>query len=369
MKLLAVPLSLAALATLALAFEPYVPPSSKPAAELKPLTAEAAAKALEMLSSQSAQVRDSARTALRKRSLSEETRAQARDLLKQVKSVHKGRLEALVKRGVPAATQLLEMAKAWGTQRDTTMVQIRTDHHKDGAKVAIMTEEHAKTDKLLRVLHKELKGIDAAWKPIADATQPLEEIERDLSLLDGPGSYAARPPQAFLAELGAAKELMDTFAVVKARRDAIAELEAVEKHNEGCKWATKAQKLFAQILNQNRFAVQLQPLRLDERLCQAATDHSQEMIALGYFAHESPVEKNKTPWIRASNAKFEGGCSGENIFAGSASAEAAYGAWWASDGHRFIMFASGPNTAGVGPVASTWTFMTGNKTWNVSARN
>ncbi len=107
----------------------------------------------------------------------------------------------------------------------------------------------------------------------------------------------------------------------------------------------------------------LPPLRLDQALSAAATGHSQEMQALSYFAHESPVTTNKTPGDRARNAKFSGGWTGENIFMGSPGALEAYNAWWGSDGHRFIMFSDAPNTLGLGPVATYWTLMTGKKNW------
>ncbi len=364
MKVLIRPLILMLTASAAVALEPYVPPSSKPGFEVKPLSAESEKKALEMLSSPSTQIRGKARTALRKHSTTDETRAQARELIGKAKAAHKAALEALVKRGVPAADSIRDMAKAWQTQQAEAMAKIRTAYDKDKEKLGELDSAHAQADKLLQVLDKELKSLDAAWKPIANATTPLEEMERDLALIDGQSaSYNARTPESFLAELGAARDLLDTFKIVNDRRRATEELEAAQQHNDGCKWASKSQKLFVQILNQRRFAVKLSPLRLDERLSQAATDHSQEMITLGYFAHESPVAANKSPGDRAKNANFEGGWAGENIFAGSASPEAAYGAWWHSDGHRFIMFADGPNTAGVGPVASHWTLMTGRKTW------
>jgi uncharacterized protein YkwD len=46
---------------------------------------------------------------------------------------------------------------------------------------------------------------------------------------------------------------------------------------------------------------------------------------------------------------------------GSASPVAAYDAWFGSDGHRFIMFANGPNLIGIGPYGRHWTMMTGEK--------
>jgi uncharacterized protein YkwD len=59
-------------------------------------------------------------------------------------------------------------------------------------------------------------------------------------------------------------------------------------------------------------------------------------------------------------AGFEGSGASENIFAGSTSPNAAYDAWFASDGHRFNMFGNA-NTLGVGVSGSHWTMMGGNK--------
>ena len=104
-----------------------------------------------------------------------------------------------------------------------------------------------------------------------------------------------------------------------------------------------------QLINSRRYVLGLTTLRLDECLSNAAGDHSKEMQDLKYFAHDSPVEKNKTPWDRAKNAAFEGRCMGENIFMGAAAPEAAFHGWWESDGHRFIMFQKEANTLGLGP--------------------
>jgi len=45
---------------------------------------------------------------------------------------------------------------------------------------------------------------------------------------------------------------------------------------------------------------------------------------------------------------------------GSASPDAAYSAWFGSDGHRFIMFGNG-NVLGVGISGIHWTMMMGNQ--------
>ena len=131
--------------------------------------------------------------------------------------------------------------------------------------------------------------------------------------------------------------------------------------NEGCAWANGAQKNFARIQNRERVAMGLGPLHLEEKLSAASTGHSEDMRRLGFFAHQSPVKGKKSPADRARKAGFKHRWSGENIYVGSGSPDAAYSAWFGSDGHRFIMFASGPNLLGLGPVGRHWTLMTGRR--------
>ena len=103
----------------------------------------------------------------------------------------------------------------------------------------------------------------------------------------------------------------------------------------------------------------LGPLRLEEKLSNAATGHSQDMKALGFFSHTSPVPGKASFGDRARKAGFRGSPRGECIAAGYGSASAAYRGWFYSDGHRHIMLARGPSVLGIGPVGSHWTLMTG----------
>lgn len=98
--------------------------------------------------------------------------------------------------------------------------------------------------------------------------------------------------------------------------------------------------------------------KLNEKLSNACRLHSQEMEWLGYFAHESPVEENKTFGMRARKAGFEGAI-GECIYMGRREAAAAKQAWWYSCGHRVINYSSRPDTLGIGPHNSHWTLNTG----------
>ncbi|MDP4791949.1 MAG: hypothetical protein NWR99_08690, partial [Verrucomicrobiales bacterium] len=72
-------------------------------------------------------------------------------------------------------------------------------------------------------------------------------------------------------------------------------------------------------------------------------DNKQEML---FDLRSDPGEKNnlaaQQPEIAATLSK-------------------AYDAWFASDGHRFIMMGKGPNVLGVGIAGNHWTMMTGRK--------
>jgi uncharacterized protein YkwD len=345
------------------AVEPYQPPTQAPA-EVQLLAPDAVKRALEMLCSGNASVRDKAATALRQRSLTDATKKQAVELFKQAQQHHLKLLEAQVKRGATALIQVKTTHDAWATKRGEVMKLILTDYKKDPQEIAMLTREHEATEKLLNAFDKELSKSTPAWKPLVDATAPLERLDHAISLTEGPSSlYQAKSAEAYLKELGAAKAVLETWQIANARQRSNQELVSVTAHNESCKWAAKSAIAFATLLNQKRGVMNLAPLRLDENLSNAATSHSKEMAAMGYFAHESPVPANKGPGDRARNANFEGGWSGENIFMGSAGSNDAYWAWWGSDGHRFIMFADGPNTLGAGPAGVHWTMMTGKKNW------
>ncbi|MBP7949198.1 MAG: hypothetical protein KA004_06035 [Verrucomicrobiales bacterium] len=315
---------------------------------------------MDMLKSPNSTVRTKALDALLLRSNTEESKQQFRKLLEQAKAAQLKNAEAVVKKGSPALSQIQTAHAAWDVKRAEVLKLIHTDWHKDPEKVAMLSREHAETAARLDALGKAMKTVETAWKPLADSTVALEDMDRYLALLDR-NSHAPKSAEDHLKQLGAAQEAVGIFSLVRQCQRAAEDLSAAEAHNAALKGVPKTAVMFATILNQRRHVVGLQPLWLDERLSKAAADHSQEMMSLGYFAHESPVEKNKTPWMRGRNAGFDGSSSGECIYMGSAAPEAAYSAWWGSDGHRFILFGAGANTLGMGPVGNHWTLMTGVK--------
>lgn len=109
-------------------------------------------------------------------------------------------------------------------------------------------------------------------------------------------------------------------------------------------------------LNVHRILIGLAPMEIDLRLVVAAKKHSEEMVAKKYFAHDSPTESLKTPWMRASREQT--GSNGECIAGGQGTGVGAFTGWYYSQGHHKIMI-SGGACVGVGRAASTWTLMVG----------
>ncbi|HKI01374.1 MAG TPA: CAP domain-containing protein [Thermoanaerobaculia bacterium] len=74
------------------------------------------------------------------------------------------------------------------------------------------------------------------------------------------------------------------------------------------------------------------PLRTNERLDQAAQRHAEDMLARGYFAHQSP--EGKTVRERAQAAGYKWRTIGENIAEGQFSVDEVMDTWMNSPGHR-----------------------------------
>ncbi len=108
------------------------------------------------------------------------------------------------------------------------------------------------------------------------------------------------------------------------------------------------------ILNAYREMLGILPLEVDARLLQSARRHSKEMVALGYFAHESPKAENKTYAMRMRSAGYDRGYS-ENIAAGRGGGDGAFWMWFDSPGHHKNMAHAGSAAVGVGQWGSTWT--------------
>ena len=255
------------------------------------------------------------------------------------------------------------LAEEIDAERARIMPLIRTDWKKDPKKIAELREAMESladlSDRVRRAAAADTGDIDAALDSHLAA---LGELYRESQRFE---EEPADPDDEELRALVIREQVEAShFEKVRERfrqsREEAALLESVmEENGNAGRWADGSMRAFAATLNINRSLLGLAPLRLEEKLSDACKGHSSDMARLGFFAHESPVPGKKSPWDRARVAGFQGNASGENIFMGSTSPQAAYDGWFGSDGHRFIMMAEGPTVLGVGPVGSHWTMMTG----------
>ena len=86
------------------------------------------------------------------------------------------------------------------------------------------------------------------------------------------------------------------------------------------------------LVNQQRVANGCGEVSTDERLRQAAQNHSQDMALNDYFSHTSL--DGSTPWDRIIAQGYSFSEAGENIAAGYSSPESVVNAWMNSQGHR-----------------------------------
>ena len=109
-----------------------------------------------------------------------------------------------------------------------------------------------------------------------------------------------------------------------------------------------------EMVNAYREAIGLLPVEVDARLVQSARRHSKSMVDLKFFAHDGPVEGNKSPWDRMKNAGYSGG-GGENIAYGGIGGEGTFWMWFDSPGHHKNMAGNGFTALGVGRWQSHFT--------------
>ncbi len=130
----------------------------------------------------------------------------------------------------------------------------------------------------------------------------------------------------------------------------------VDKYNASLtKVILKEERDCHNAVNTYRVMMGRRAVMIDERLVLAARGHSDEMVALKYFAHDSPVKERKSPSDRARLAGWGGGVS-ENIAAGMQSGEEAVRGWIHSSGHHRNLLGAGHTHLGCGCNTQGWTW-------------
>ena len=122
--------------------------------------------------------------------------------------------------------------------------------------------------------------------------------------------------------------------------------------------APQAQQVVA-LVNEARDLAGCQPLKVDDRVVEAAQGHSADMAQRDYFSHTTPEGVDFAQRMRTAGYPSPGG---ENIAMGQRSAEQVMKAWMNSDGHRRNILNCGFTTIGVGLDTRGW-YWTQNFGW------
>ena len=248
----------------------------------------------------------------------------------------------------------------WKAASDAARALVKTDHHKDHGKFTEMDRAYQSAEKAFEKVTRGLKlGSNSPAAQLLKSVTVVAQIRRDQKWADGKESDIARLAIGDLAKAETPAIGLEQFVVEMEPFMALREHHRlVTAAHLQMKTAKPEAVQYAELLNARRLIIGMRPLLLGEKLSAACAQHSEEMVTLKYFAHESPVKENKTPWDRVKNAGFEGSGGGECIFAGGSSANDAHTGWWYSDGHRLILY-SDAKAQGIARFGNTWTFMTG----------
>ena len=290
-------------------------------------------------------------------------------LLEKAQTVHKERLKAHISGSLPVLRKFSESHEKWATAREACLVLVfeKTDH--EARKLAELARSYTAAERAMKEVSRHLKSPPSGLTAWQHAATALNELEAEIAWCrDAPESdqdhFRNQPAGERVKETASGPEFLKLAAPYQERLDAQAALGKATRYNEKeIRWPAPVLTAFMEVINARRHVLGQQTLRLDERLSKCAHGHSAAMQRLKFFSHESPIEGHKTPWDRAKQAEFEGNCTGENIYMGSTAAEAAYMAWWESDGHRFIMFQKDANALGLGLAGNYWTLNTGRRDW------
>ncbi len=273
------------------------------------------------------------------------------------------RLLQLVRPTDQSFVDILRDYHEWKTAADAARAIVLVDHHKDPKKFAEMDKAYALADRA----HKKLTRITKPGSPspavqFLDAIQWIAQTHREQSWTEGKDAATSTLAIGDVAKSEGVQIYIEKFTIAMEPFIALREYARLISVAHAQMRAAKPEAVaYAEILNERRVILGLRPLLLGEKLSAAGAQHSEEMVKLKYFAHESPVTENKTPWDRVRNAAFEGSGSGECIYAGGQDAQDAHKGWWYSDGHRLILY-SEAQAQGIAKFANTWTFLTGNFT-------
>ncbi len=104
--------------------------------------------------------------------------------------------------------------------------------------------------------------------------------------------------------------------------------------------------------NAERSALGVAPVRIDDRLNQAATDKAKDMFAQQYFSHISPTGRRGWAWMQSAGYDYTE--AGENLAIDFVDPQMIVNAWMESSGHRQNMIS--PKFTAVGVTVANGVF-------------
>lgn len=207
-------------------------------------------------------------------------------------------------------------------------------------------------------------------RPSRHFAEKVPEVNNRLYYIKEASDYLKRAglePEVFMDHGEAMAELDRRFApreLVLSKRELQDVEDLLEYNDTTASVATDEERRFVRILNEYRLMLGLDVLELDDRLVTASRKHSQEMMDLDYFAHESPVDENRTPGQRAKREGYSAGVLENCAIADGA--QGAFDGWYRSSGHHRGLIADSARQLGVGHSMTKsgqpgrqWTMMAG----------
>lgn len=352
-------------AALALSLAAVPLTAQDPAAQLARLRANDASlaeatAAVTALSEQSTALRLQAADAVRARVLDRTTghgRACARAMKALEKLATAQQKQQLGKAGQQQVDELRARARSISTKDSLSKEQI----HKDLDPIVAQLRELVLPTRARLVaadanLAAELTALQqqraelADWLPlyakVLEGTELNEDVQKHLEKVPPPPT----PPTVARLDDEIATWILLGLPLSARDRRALSQNEPLRTRLDAEEFAGTA------ALNELRYVLGLPMLVIDEKLGNAARDHSQDMATLGFFDHKSPVPGKSSFGDRASRAGTS--ASSENIASGQDKGTGAITAWWYSPGHHRNMLGAHGRT-GLGRSAQMWTQLFG----------
>lgn len=284
-------------------------------------------------------------------------KAQAQSLLSFEKVAKKAQKNLLGKKGTAEVATLRAQSLAVSRQSSLTKAQIQESVDPCMAKLgALLRPQLADVLKLdpklhaaivdLRTRHAELRQWFTLYASMSEGLELYEDAARHFV------KYPVPPSPGDEQRIDQAIE----FAMFAGLPMSSGDRSALDANEQVRSRAPHQEYLGTLELNQIRYLLGLGLVRIDEKLSDAARDHSADMHRLKFFAHKSPVPGKTNFGQRAAN--FGTSARAENIAAGQRTGHGAIRAWWYSPGHHRNML-GGHRRTGLGQHEKMWTQMFG----------